>query len=145
MAEYAGSAIAACYGGVQFPNVRTLRINHTRGVAKLDATAAGDTTKQSIDDITGQAEWTITVSGWYDQADAFFTGGAASNLGIGATFVGFPEGAPAAGGKPQWTGSNFFIESVNKDHTVSTVNTYEASLKNLSAGSLAYSLSASYA
>lgn len=144
MAEYAGSAIAACFGGVQFPNVRTMRINASRTVAKLDATAAGDTTKQSVDDITGQAEWTITVSGWYDQADAFFTTGAASNLGVGATFVGYPEGAPAAGGKPQFTGSNFFIESVNKDHTVSTVNTFEATIKNLSAGSLVYTASASH-
>jgi hypothetical protein len=145
MAEYAGSAIAACFGGVQFPNMRTLRINPTRSRAKLDATSAGDASKQSIDDIIGQSEWTVTVSGWYDQGDTFFTGGAASNLGEGATFVGYPEGAPAAGGKPQWTGSNFFIESVNKDHTISTVNTYEATLKNLSAGSLVYSLSASYA
>lgn len=135
MAEYTGSAVAACWNGVSLPQVRSLRITNTGDIPKQDISHSGDASQQMIDDIPNAPQFSFVVSGFYEQGDTT-TGSPSFAPLVTGSLDGYPEGAPAAGGKPWVYCHSMYLSARGKEHAFGAVNTYEFTFTPLASGSL---------
>jgi len=142
MAEFTGSAIAACWNSVSIPNVTRISWEDTGDIPKLDTTSGGDATQQRLDDIPNAKDLTVTISGWDDAgvSNAQPTGSAFDALTTGCIDI-FPQGATGSG--KQWRYCHVaYISRRSSAPAIREVVPYEITVTNLASGSWVHSVTA---
>lgn len=135
MGEYTGSAIAACWNGVSFPNVTRISWEESADIPKLDTTSGGDATQQRIDGIPNAKDLTWTITGWDESgtSNAIPTGSSFAAQTSGSIDV-YPEGASASGKK--WKYCHVaYISRRTSAPAINEVTPYEVTIVNKASGS----------
>ncbi len=135
MAEYNGSAMAACWNAVSFPQMRTITVSERNARGMDDITHSVDATQQMIDKMATVNAITITCGGFASAGSDSMTAGSYLLPGTTGSLDLYPEGAPAAGGKLYQYCHNMRVASREVPIAVADVVPYTVTFENLASGS----------